>query len=83
MLLLSLSLPLLLLLSIIFLFQLWKTTSGVEYRQKKVENAAFYVNEQIDEVIKETEVFFFYFNLLTHLIKVQPHVSLKARQNKS
>ena len=44
---------------IFFFFQLWKTTSGVEYREKKVENAAFYVNQQIDEIIKETEVLFF------------------------
>ena len=37
---------------------MWKTTTGVEYRQKKVENAPFYVSQQIDELIKETEVKF-------------------------
>jgi len=35
--------------------KMWKTTSGVEYRQKKVENSGFYVNKQIDDLINDTE----------------------------
>ena len=51
------------------------TTTGVEYRQKKVENASFYVNKQIDELIAETEVSFF--GLISIRITVSTDISSK------
>lgn len=35
---------------------MFKTTTGVEYRVKKVESSTFYANKQIDELILDTEV---------------------------
>lgn len=35
--------------------KMFKTTTGVEYRVKKVESSTFYANKQIDELILDTE----------------------------
>ena len=35
--------------------KLFHTTTGVQYRQERVETASFYTNKQIDELIEKTE----------------------------
>lgn len=35
---------------------MFKSSSGVEYRENSVEKASFYLNKVIDELITDTEV---------------------------